>query len=173
MSALPSHFVQMVAQPIVLLISSGWHTPQSYIALTSALTSTDLEIQVPALGSISDSRSPTSGLSIDTSPVRSYAQSLIDVGNHIVVLMHSYDGQVGTNALSGLGVRTRSADELLAGGVTHLVYKVATAVAEGIRMVVDTVRDFGHEELLPLAFFEIADGMSCVHRDQKLLMIWG
>lgn len=34
----------------------------------------------------------------------------------------------------------------------------------------DTVHDFGHEELLPMAF-EFADDKSCVHRGPKLLLI--
>ena len=45
----------------------------------------------------------------------------------------------------------------------------ATAIAEGKSMA-DTVHDFGHEELLPMAF-EFADDKSCVHRGPKLLLI--
>lgn len=155
-------------QPILLLISGGWHTPQSYAKLTQALSSSGFVVHVLALRSVSDERSPNADLETDTDLIRSYAEKLIGDGHEILVLMHSYGGQVGTNALSGLSVSARS-KEGLTGGVLHLIYMTATAIAEG-RCMVDTVRDFGHQELLPLAF-DFADDKSCVHRNPKLLMV--
>ncbi|KAJ8109605.1 hypothetical protein OPT61_g7340 [Boeremia exigua] len=156
------------AKSIILLISGGWHTPQSYTKLTEALSADGFEVHVPALGSVSDERPPRADLERDTAQIRSYAEDLANAGHEFLVLMHSYGGQVGTNALSGLSVSARST-EGLSGGVSHLIYMAATAVPEG-RSMVDTVRDFGHEELLPLAF-DFADDKSCVHRDPKTLMI--
>jgi pimeloyl-ACP methyl ester carboxylesterase len=155
-------------QPIILIISGGWHTPQSYAKLTEALSSSGFEVHVPALPSIHDARPPTTDLESDTALIRSYAEDLISNGRSILVLMHSYGGQVGTNALSGLSISSRSR-EGFSGGVSHLIYMAATAIAEGKSMV-DTVRTFGHEELLPLAF-DFADDKSCVHRNPKLLLI--
>ncbi|KAF2628890.1 alpha/beta-hydrolase [Macroventuria anomochaeta] len=157
-----------VTQPIVLLISGGWHTPQSYTKLTEALSSSSFEVHVPALGSTSDTRPPSADLESDTALIRAYVEDLVNSGLEILVLMHSYGGQVGTNALSGLSVSARFKEGLL-GGVSHLIYMAATAITEGKSMV-DTVRDFGHEDLLPLAF-DFADDKSCVHRDPKLLLI--
>ncbi|KAH6642854.1 Alpha/beta hydrolase fold-1 [Boeremia exigua] len=155
-------------QKAILFISGGWHTPQSYTKLTKALSSSGFKVHIPALGSTSDARPPSGDLESDTAIIRSYAENLATDGHEFVVLMHSYGGQVGTNALSGLSVSSRS-KQGLAGGVSHLVYMSATAVAEGKSMV-DTVRAFGHEELMPLAF-DVADDKSCVHRDPKLLVI--
>lgn len=53
--------------------------------------------------------------------------------------------------------------EGLPGGVSHLMYMTTPAVPEGKSMV-DAVRDFGHEELLPLAF-DFADDKSLSQLD--------
>jgi pimeloyl-ACP methyl ester carboxylesterase len=157
-----------ISQPTVLLISGGWHTPQSYTKLNDALSSSGFEVLVPTLPSMNGNRPPSADLQSDTDFIRSYTQDLINTGREILVLMHSYGGQVGTNALSGLSFASRS-KEGLSGGVLHLIYMAATAIVEG-KCMVDTVREFGHEELLPMAF-DFADDRSCTHRDPKLLLI--
>ena len=129
-------------RPIVLLISGGWHTPQSYTNLTGALSSSGFEVHVPALQPTSDARPPNTHLETDTALIRSYAEALINNDHETLVLMHSYGGQVGTNALSGLNTSGRSIEGLF-GGVSHLIYMTATAIAEG-KCMIDPVRDFGH-----------------------------
>ena len=47
--------------------------------------------------------------------------------------MHSYGGQVGTNALSGLGATKRAA-EGKPGGIIELVYLAGFAMVEGTSM---------------------------------------
>jgi pimeloyl-ACP methyl ester carboxylesterase len=59
--------------------------------------------------------------------------------------------------------------EDLDGGVTHLIYMSASAFTEGGAMI-DGVRHFGHEQLMPLAF-DFADDMTCVSRDPKTLLV--
>ena len=68
----------------------------------------------------------------------------------------------------GLGRQQRNENDL-PGGISNLVYLAAHAVPEG-RAMIDGVRHFGHEELMPLAF-DFADDMSCVSRDPKTLLI--
>ncbi|KAF1926299.1 uncharacterized protein M421DRAFT_94142 [Didymella exigua CBS 183.55] len=135
------------SRSVVLLISGGWHTPQSYAKLTEALSASGFVVHIPALGSISDERPPSSDLEADSALIRPYAQGLAEAGKEMLVLIHSYGGQVGTNALAGLGASERS-QKGLPGGVSHLIYMTETALPESKSMV-DPVRDFGHEELLP------------------------
>jgi alpha-beta hydrolase superfamily lysophospholipase len=87
--------------PILLLIGGGWHTPQSYSRLTKHIENAGYEVQVPALPSTNGSRPPNADLNSDTNHIRSIAKDLINQGQQVVVLMHSYGGQVGTNALHG------------------------------------------------------------------------
>ena len=103
-------------------------------------------------------------LADDTALLRGYVESLADAGRTVIAIMHSCGGQVGTNALYGLGLNNRTH-----GGVAHLIYMCAFALPEGGSMV-GKVKEFGHEHLLPLAF-DFADDNSCVDRDPKNLLI--
>ncbi|KAI1173891.1 Alpha/beta hydrolase fold-1 [Nemania sp. FL0916] len=151
-------------KPTILIIHGGWHTPASYSGLVAALESHGYEVHVPLLPSANGTRPPNGDLSTDTAFIRSYAESLLRAGRSIVALMHSYGGHVGTNALYGLGV-----SEGLKGGVSHLIYMTAYAVAEGTAMM-DKVKEFEHMDLVPLAFDFAEDGV-CVHRDPKKLLV--
>lgn len=107
-------------------------------------------------------------MSSDTSVIREAAERLVNEGRTVVALMHSYGGQVGTNALHGLGVKVRSAKGL-PGGISHLIYMTAYAVTEGTSMM-DKVKEFGNMDLVPLAF-DIPEDSSCVSRDPKTLIV--
>jgi pimeloyl-ACP methyl ester carboxylesterase len=82
--------------------------------------------------------------------------------------MHSYGGQVGSDALVGLGSASRVAKGLLS-GVSHLVYLAAFAVPEGTAMM-DKVKEFGHMDLVPLAF-NFAEDDTCLNNDPKTLLV--
>lgn len=155
-------------KPTVVFIHGAWHIPQTYTKLISVLRSAGLETHIPRLLSTNESRPPNADLETDTGLIRGYVESLVEAGRRVVVIMHSYGGQVGTNALHGLGVddcKKRG----LPGGVSHLIYLCAFALPEGGSMV-GKVKEFGHEHLLPLAF-EFAEDDSCTCRDPKSLLI--
>ena len=155
----------MVAnKPTLVLIHGGWHIPSTYSKFTSSLRSAGYEVHVPRLPSMNEARPPNTDLATDTALIRAYVESLIDAGRTVITIMHSYGGQVGTNALHGLGPRTHQL-----GGVAHLIYMCAFALPEGGSMV-SKVKEFGHEHLLPLAF-DFADDVSCVSRDPKTLLV--
>ena len=82
--------------------------------------------------------------------------------------MHSYDGQVGSDALVGLGRATRAAQNL-PGGISHLVYLAGFAVPEGTGMM-DKVKEFGHMDLVPIAF-NFAEDDTCVNNEPKTLLV--
>jgi len=164
-------------KPTILLIHGGWHTPAHYSNLVSSLRSSGYQdIHVPALPSVSEVRPPVADLASDTEHIRSYLSSLLDKDSdeskppkEIVVIMHSYGGQVGTNALHGFGKTSRQG-EGKTGGVTTLVYVAAFALPEGGSMA-GKVKEFGHEELMPLAFeFDPVDG-SVLCREPRGMLV--
>ncbi|KAI4204399.1 MAG: hypothetical protein LQ350_001156 [Teloschistes chrysophthalmus] len=152
------------SKPTLVIISGGWHVPQSYAKLTNALQSAGFEVHVPRLPSMNEKRPPNTDLVDDTALIRSYVESLVKAGRIVIAIMHSYGGQVGTNALVGLGLANRAS-----GGIAHLVYMSAFALPEGGSMV-SKVKEFGHEHLLPLAF-DFAEDDSCIDRDPKTLLV--
>lgn len=100
--------------------------------------------------------------------MRAYVSSLVQAGRSVVVLLHSYGGQVGSDALVGLGQETR-AKEGLSGGVSHLIYLAGYAVPEGVAMM-DKVEEFGNTDLVPIAF-DFADDDTCVSSDPHTLLV--
>ena len=157
-------------KPTIVLIHGGWHIPSTYSKFTSSLRSAGYEVHVPRLPSMNEARPPNTDLATDTALIRGYVESLVDAGRHVIAIMHSYGGQVGTNALSGLGLNSRAQrGEGPSGSVIRLVYMCAFALPEGGSMV-GKVKEFGHEHLLPIAF-DFADDDSCLNRDPKTLLI--
>jgi pimeloyl-ACP methyl ester carboxylesterase len=157
-------------KPTLVLVPGGWSVPASYAKLTSALKAAGYEVHVPALPSVSDERPPKADLDTDTQVVRDYVTKLADEGHTIIAILHSYSGQVGTNALKGLGLEARS-QQGKPGGVVHLVYMCASASLEGVSMV-DKVKEFDHMHLMPVAFDFAEDG-SVVCRAPKVTMVTG
>ncbi|MCJ1296909.1 hypothetical protein MMC34_008477 [Xylographa carneopallida] len=82
--------------------------------------------------------------------------------------MHSYGGQVGSDALVGPSCASRAAQNLPE-GVSRLVYLTAFVVPEGTAMM-DKVKEFGHMDLVPLAF-NFAEDDTCLNNDPMTLLI--
>ncbi|KAI1309913.1 Alpha/beta hydrolase fold-1 [Xylaria venustula] len=156
------------SKPTILIVHGAWHIPKSYAKLVTALESSGFEVHIPRLPSVKNIRPPDCDLFSDSEVIRSYAEDLLKNERTFAVLAHSYGGQVGTNALYGLGVKARSAQGL-SGGVSHLIYMTAYAVLEGVSMM-DKVAQHGNMDLVPLAF-GIAEDNSCVSNDPKGLVV--
>jgi pimeloyl-ACP methyl ester carboxylesterase len=153
-------------KPTIVLIHGGWHVPETYSKLTEALRSEGYDVHIPRLPSVSN---PTdASLASDTVLVRSYVEGLVNLGRYVVAIMYSYGGQVGTNALHGLSVASRAKSGAGGGGVSHLIYMCAFALPDGGSMV-GKVKEFGHEDLLPLAF-DFADDGTVLCREPRALI---
>ncbi|KAF2112810.1 Alpha/beta hydrolase fold-1 [Lophiotrema nucula] len=155
-------------KPTILLVHGGWHIPASYSKLTRALKAASYEVHCPRLLSVNGARPPNSSLDTDTDIIRSYATSLVDAGRTVIAIMHSYGGQVGTNALHGLGLKARN-EVGLEGGIAHLIYMAAYAPLENTTML-DKVREFGHGDLMNV-IFNYADDGTVLHRDPSQLSL--
>ena len=165
-----SNTTTISVKPTLVLIHGLWHTPNTYSKFTKSLRLAGYEVHVPRLPSMNEARPPNTDLVTDTESIRGYVESLVDAGRTVIAIMFSYGGQVGTNALYGLGLNSRiQRGEGLSGGVSHFIYMCAFALPEGGSMV-SKVQEFGHEHLLPLAF-DFADDQSCVSGDPKALIV--
>ncbi|KAL8740067.1 MAG: hypothetical protein Q9184_008534, partial [Pyrenodesmia sp. 2 TL-2023] len=75
----------------------------------------------PLLPTCDKSKRPNADLYADAQVIREQVISLIDQSRDVVMILHSYGGAVGAEAVKGLSSSER-ATEGLHGGVTHLIY---------------------------------------------------
>lgn len=160
----------LFAKPAVLLIHGAWHTPPVYAKYTTALEASGYEVVTPHLPTCNGMRPPNSSMQTDVATVRQAAESLVDSGRHVVMVMHSYGGAPGTNAVEGLSARDRAAHGL-AGGIVHLVYMCAYMLAEHAA-VIDIPREAGRESLLP-KFMETTEDGTVFPVDARMLLLGG
>ncbi|OTB09338.1 hypothetical protein M426DRAFT_17989 [Hypoxylon sp. CI-4A] len=151
-------------KPTLLIISGGFHIPASYAKLSTALESAGYEVHIPRLTSCYQMRPPIGDLTSDSILIRGYVESLVRAGRTVVVIVHSYGGQVGTNALYGLELGKRSRQGLK-GGVKTIIYMASYALTEGVAAL-DKAKEFGNMDLVPLVF-DIAEDKSAVPCDAR------
>ncbi|KAK2739967.1 hypothetical protein FQN57_006286 [Myotisia sp. PD_48] len=114
----------------ILLIHGAWHTPKFYEAFVHTLEARGHQVHCPHLPTCNGDLPPTKSLEDDVALIREIATKLADDGQEIDVIMHSYGGIAGTDALCGLGVeeRARRGDR---GGVKRLIYLTAFVPLKG------------------------------------------
>lgn len=161
------------SKPEIVISGGGWHTPDSYAPLCTALESRGFNVHVPLHPTMNGSRPPIGDLIADSDAFRQVVTGLVDAGRSVVVIMHSYGGQVGTNSLIGLGVEARK-QQGLSGGVIKLIYLAAQALQKGqsgttlaqdarrtanLAMVIDFAEDGTCIHLKPQSFLSPAPGL--------------
>ena len=116
-------------RPAIVLVHGAWHVPAHYAPFTQHLhQATGLDVFCPLLPTCDDTKRLTADLSADAVVVRSLVVSLIDDNDdddgsrEVIMLLHSYGGAVGAQAVDGLSARRRARDAGLPGGVICLIY---------------------------------------------------
>jgi pimeloyl-ACP methyl ester carboxylesterase len=164
--------------PTIVLVHGAWHTPPAYQTYIDALRYSGFMVHCPLLPSCSGDLTslPTLPASLreDVAAVRTLITSLVQNGEHVLMIMHSYGGAVGTDAVghseskseTPLGFAARRAAGL-EGGVVHLLYLCAY-ILDADRSVWDVVEESGFAPLWD-QFIETnaADG-SIFPRDPRL-----
>ncbi|KAF9873852.1 hypothetical protein CkaCkLH20_08586 [Colletotrichum karsti] len=117
-------------KPTFVLAPGAWHkAAPSYAPVEQILSSKGypaVAVEYPSVGA----EPPTKGLNDDAAAVRAVVEKLADEGKEVVLVVHSYGGLVGANAVEGLGYKQR-AKEGKKGGVITFVYLSAFVVPAG------------------------------------------
>jgi pimeloyl-ACP methyl ester carboxylesterase len=119
----------------IVVVQGSFHTPQAYQQLADGLKHrgyATLHPELPNCSRTNDADFPSKTLHDDSAVVRSVVERLVnDEGKLVFVVMHSYGGLVGSNAIpKELGFTHRKSVGL-AGGVLHLFYIATFVLDEG------------------------------------------
>jgi pimeloyl-ACP methyl ester carboxylesterase len=118
-----------VVKPTIVFAPGAWHTADCFDAVRNALHARDWPteaVDYPSVGA----EPPSKGVADDVAVVRATLERLAEAGKKIVLIMHSYGGLVGANAVEGLGFKQRS-QQGREGGVIILVYLSAFVIPLG------------------------------------------
>ena len=155
-----------VALPSIVLIHGAWHTPFVYKKFIEALRKVGIEVHCPLLPTSNGSRPPQASFVDDVAAARTVTQSLVDASKQVLVIMHSYGGAVGSNALQDLSISHRARSNL-PGGVTQLIYMCAYILPNGGSLT-QVVKEAGFWHLWDV-FIDNADDGSTFAKDTTQL----
>ncbi|KJK73937.1 hypothetical protein H634G_10761 [Metarhizium anisopliae BRIP 53293] len=102
----------------VIIFPGAWHPASCMSSFVSSLRSIGLPAEAYTLRSVGDA---SAGVADDVDYMRSIMNPLIDAGNDVVVVSHSYAGFPTTSAISGMAKRGREARGEK-GGVLGVIY---------------------------------------------------
>lgn len=108
-------------KPAIVLVHGAWHVPEHYSDFIQQLQQAGFEVFCPRLPTCDESKRLTADMFGDAQVVRNQIIPLIDKSREVIMLLHSYGGAVGTEAVKGLSTSER-ATKGFHGGVIHLIY---------------------------------------------------
>jgi alpha-beta hydrolase superfamily lysophospholipase len=142
----------LVDKPTVVFAPGAWHTADCFDSVRNALHARDWPteaVDYPSVGA----EPPTKGVADDAAVVRATLERLAEAGRKIVLVMHSYGGLVGANAVEGMGFNQRSQQGRV-GGVIILVNLSAFVIPLG-----QSALDLLGGNYLPWMRVEVSSGM--------------
>lgn len=117
-------------KPAVILVHGAWHVPEHYKDFIHLLQQDSFEVYCPLLPTCDEGKRPKADLFADAQAVRDQILTLIEDHREVIMLLHSYGGAVGTEAVKGLSKKERATQDL-PGGVVHLIYMCAFMLQVG------------------------------------------
>lgn len=155
-------------KPAIILVQGSFQLPEAYDKLASALRSRGFIVIHPRLPSLSGHESPDfakQDLSDDSRVIGDVAKRLVvDEGMNVLVVMHSYGGLVGSNAIpEDLSLKSRQ-QKGLTGGVFRLFYFAAFVLDQG-KSVLGTFGESPNNDVKPDGRFTMKDTASTIYHD--------
>ncbi|TDZ26195.1 hypothetical protein Cob_v001372 [Colletotrichum orbiculare MAFF 240422] len=135
------------AKPTFVLAPGAWHKASCFAPVEKLLAAKGYDVEAVEYPSVG-AEPPTKGLAEDAAAVRAALERLTAEEKEIVLVVHSYGGLVGANAVRGLGFKER-AKEGKKGGVILYVYLTAFVVPAG-----KSVKEMLGGQFLPWMKFE-------------------
>jgi len=118
-------------KPTLLILHGAWHHPDHFAPLIKLLTAAGYETICPVQPSY-NANPATKTLLDDALFVRSLLTDVVEKdGKEVIVIMHSYGGMVGTEAVTESLSRKWRSEKGEQGGVVKLLYMCAFLLRKG------------------------------------------
>lgn len=114
--------------PTILAVPGAWHTVESFDTVKKIFTDRNYDFVSQNAPGVTDANSTVTE---DAASLRTnLLQPLVEAGKDVIVMMHSYGGMYGSQAVQGLSKREREQSGKQ-GGVISLIYVSAVTPLEG------------------------------------------
>lgn len=134
---IPSHTSPTVTStnPVVVIAPAAWHSPSHYQYLAAQFGLVGINVVMRQLPSCGCSNPRAQSVTNDAAFItRSMLEPLIDAGERVVLIMHSYSGGPGAMAAKGLSINERRAAGQT-GGIIGLVFISAFLAQPGQTLI--------------------------------------
>lgn len=138
----------MAAKPVIIFVPGAWHPPSAFDPVTKRLEAAGYETKGVHLATVGAAE-PTKDFQPDVDVIQSAIRASADEGKDVVLVVHSYGGVVGSEAVQGLDKASRE-KQGKKGGVSHMYFCCAFALPEGVSLM-DALQG------KPLPWWDIAD----------------
>ncbi|KUJ08693.1 alpha/beta-hydrolase [Mollisia scopiformis] len=119
------------SKPTIIVLHGSWHSPPHYERLTSLLTEAQYPPICPTQPTF-DAKPPTKTLYDDADFVRSMLTELVEQEQkEVILVLHSYGGVLGTQAVTEDFSRSAREKKGLKGGVIHLLFMTGFVLHNG------------------------------------------
>lgn len=155
-------------RPSILFVQGSFQLPEVYNKLTNALEARHFHVVHPTLPSLTGQDKPnftSKSLIDDAQVVQNELKRLIEKeGKPVLVLMHSYGGLVGSQAIPEELTWTKRKEKGLSGGVIHLFYFAAFILTIG-QSVLGTFGESPNNVVYPDGRFSLKDAAKILYND--------
>lgn len=128
-----------ISKPTFVCLHGAWHSPSCWDKIKPLLSTHGYDCVCPAFPS-TGAKIPVRDFTEDVDTIRSTVTELIEQQKEVIVVMHSYSGIPGGQALEGLDKKTQT-EKGLEGGVIRLIYIMSFIVPEGFQHSAHGTRD--------------------------------
>lgn len=112
-------------KPTILFIHGSWHNPNYFAPIRALFESQGFPTECPLQATYNAQPHSTLSLNDDVEVIQASPTQLTEDGKEVIVIMHSYVGVFGSEAvLESFGKKARQ-NSGLPGGVTRLLYLAA------------------------------------------------
>ncbi|RMZ83536.1 hypothetical protein DV738_g1083, partial [Chaetothyriales sp. CBS 135597] len=137
----------MSSKPAIVFVPGAWIGPDEFRRVADSLEAAGYEVKgvdLPSGGSV-----PIHDFGPDVELIQATVREFADQGKDVLLVLHSYGGVVGSEAVKGLDKATRE-KEGLKGGISHLYFCSAFIIPENVSIS----EALGNK---PLPWFQLSD----------------
>ena len=118
--------------PTILFVPGLWEGSAPFSHVASLLQARGYPTEIATLPSTGTVSPGNPNMNDDILAIRSTVSKLVDDGQHVVLVLHSAGGFLGSNAIEGLSLKARQ-EKQIPGGVSKIVFVAAGIAPEGFK----------------------------------------